>query len=225
MRLWMAGGLSVLIHGALMALPSGHLALADFSLTVSPPSFLHQPGRPAPLTVSLGPQSVRLPGADVRNTSYGAGGSEKSATAPALDSTAADIPAHADHRGTDEVFGLPLPTPLGVPSPQYFSHRELSEHATMLTELPGLPDDPVKVPGAGPLVITLWINELGLVDRVTVITSQVDSVTERAVVTQFERMRFSPAQRDGLAVKSRMKIRVDVLPPGKNPTGASAREN
>lgn len=208
-----------------MALPPGHLSLTNFAVVAHPPSMLHQQGRPAPLTVSLGPQSVRLPSAVVRTTSRNARSLEKSPMAPSLDTTAIDIPAHADHRSTEEAFSFPLPTPLGVPSPQYYSRRELSKQATMLTELPGLPDDPAKVPGAGVLVITLWINEFGLVDRVTVITSQLESITERAVIAQFERMRFLPAQREEKPVKSRMRIQVEVLPPSTTATRALAAEN
>ncbi|MBI5784755.1 MAG: hypothetical protein HZA64_04785 [Rhodocyclales bacterium] len=223
MRLWLAGGISVLLHGALIALPPGRISFTDIQVRTSPQSVPRYRGGPAPLTVALGPQSVRL--ASAPRKPGGLTGAVMAA-APALDATATLVPAQADYKGSDEAFGLPAPVPFGLPSPQeYLSNRELSEHAAMLTEIPGLPDDPAEVPGAGILVITLWINELGQVDRTSVVSSQLDTKTERAVVAQFRHMRFSPGRHDGQAVKSRMKIRVEVLPPKAETTGASAAEN
>lgn len=223
MRLWLAGGFSILLHGALIALPAGRFSFTDAQLRAGPPAQRLLLGKPAPLSVALGTQSVRLASAPRKPRSRQGG---VVAAAPALDAAATQVPAHADYKGNDETFGLPVPRPFGIPSPQeYLGSRELSEHAEMLGEIPGLPDDPIEVPGSGILVITLWINESGLVDRSSVVSSQLDAKTELAVVAQFQRMRFSPAQRDGRAVKSRMKIQVEVLPPSPAPTGTSARGN
>jgi TonB family protein len=223
MRFLAAFGTSLLVHGTLIALPPGHFSLDGFRLSAHPIMDGRASGRPAPLTVKLGPQSIRLASA-VHNRGGSAGGVV--ASAPALDANATETPTYADYKGEDEAFGIPAPMPLGLPSQQeYLTSRELSEHPQVITDLPGLPDDPVTLPGAGVLVITLWINELGRVDRSSVVSSQLDAKTEQAVVAQFQRMHFLPAQRDGRAVKSRMKIQVEVTPPSATATGTSAKEN
>jgi TonB family protein len=223
MRFSLAIGASLLMHGALIALPSGHFSFSEFRLSADPTAGSRVSGGPAPITVKLGPQSIR-PVTATRNRGGSAGGVV--ASAPALDAHATQIPAHANYKGEEEAFGLPVPIPFGLSSPQeYLPSRELSEHPQMITDVPGLPDDPVALPGAGILVINLWINEYGLVDRSSVVSSQLDAKTEQAVVAQFQRMRFSPAQRDGRAVKSRMKIQVEVTPPSATATETSAAGN
>lgn len=68
------------------------------------------------------------------------------------------------------------------------------------------------IPGTGKAVIALWINERGGVDRVEMETSDLNSSFEKAVLDQFQAAHFQPAEREGVPVKSLMRIEVEVLP-------------
>jgi hypothetical protein len=107
----------------------------------------------------------------------------------------------------------------------------VSERARPAQDIDLEPPELLGVPGQGKLILVLWINESGTVDRVETASSQVADTTEKVIAEQFRRAVFSPAQLDGKAVKSRMKIEVVVRPPVSyvvpppRPKPASAAEN
>lgn len=102
---------------------------------------------------------------------------------------------------------------LGVPIPYYYSAKEVGERArpigTIDLDAQPLPD----LPDAGLLVLVLFINESGAVDKVDIESSSIASATESAIADQFRQARFTPAIRNGFPVKSRMKIEVAIRPP------------
>ncbi len=101
----------------------------------------------------------------------------------------------------------------GFPVPYYFSASEVSERAKPVQEIDLDPPESQALPEAGNLLLTLWINESGTVDRIDVDSSGVTEPIAKAITEQFRRATFTPARLDGEAVKSRMKIEVVVRPP------------
>lgn len=117
--------------------------------------------------------------------------------------------------------------------PYYYSPLEVSARASPTQEIDLEPPELRTIPGQGKLILVLWINEAGTVDRIEVETSQVTSAMESILAEQFRRATFAPAQLDGKPVKSRMRIEVVVRPPSayvvppprSRPKPASAGEN
>lgn len=118
-----------------------------------------------------------------------------------------DAPAaQASDAGEDRWFGIPLP--------YYYEPKELTERASPVTDV--VLDSPSveAYPGAGKIVLLLYINEEGKVDDVTVLSSDIDSpAVETAVVEQFQMVRFAAGKLNGQPVKSKKKIEVVIKPP------------
>lgn len=134
------------------------------------------------------------------------------ATKPASEATTkaqlAAAPEAAPEPGSDD-----RAAGLGIPLPHYYGPREVSERARPAQDIDLEPPELLGVPGQGKLILLLWINESGSVDRVETESSQVDNAIEKVIAEQFRRARFAPANLDGRPVKSRMKIEVVVRPP------------
>ena len=68
--------------------------------------------------------------------------------------------------------------------------------------------------GAAPtrVILTLYINEFGLVDKITFDSPDVPAALEKAARLAFQTARFAPGHLDGAPVKSRMRIEVGFEP-------------
>jgi TonB family protein len=212
---------SLALHVAVLAIPAGNLSRSPFDT----PETTDSPGRgsPAPLTVKLGQrQMAPAVAVTVSNVSI----RREMPTASMLDATAAETPARVERDQAPE-SGEPRATTLGVPAPRYFSARELSERPEVIGDVADLPGEFAVIQDSGRLVLLLRINEAGTVDDVDVVTSGVSRQLQAIVVRQFGSARFVPAKKDGVAVKSRLKIEVIVKPPpsGATPSGTSATGN
>jgi outer membrane biosynthesis protein TonB len=207
MRLIDALVASAAIHAGMLALPTGDLSFSS-TLTPSPPS--------EPLRAELRPRQAKS-GVSVALSSRESP-SEASATRPE---------AEANENARPEGLGL------GVPMPYYYSPIEVSARASPAQEIDLEPPELRAIPGQGKLILVLWINEAGTVDRIEVESSQVAGAMETILAEQFRRASFAPAQLDGKPVKSRMRIEVVVRPPAAyvvpppppRPKPASAAEN
>lgn len=102
----------------------------------------------------------------------------------------------------------------GIPLPRYYEPKELTERAKPLVDI--TLDSPAveTYPGAGKIVLLLYINEDGKVDDVEVLSSDIaSSKVEATVVEQFQLVRFSAGKLNGQPVKSKKKIEVVIKPP------------
>lgn len=97
--------------------------------------------------------------------------------------------------------------------PYYYGPLEVDERASPTREIDLEPPELRGIPGQGKLILVLWINEAGTVDRVEIETSQVVSAMESILAERFHQTTFAPARLDGNPVKSRMKVEVIVRPP------------
>lgn len=183
MRLIEAIAASVIVHAAVLVAPTGRL-MPD----TPAPTDRHNPG----LFVVLNHKSVIA--AASAPTEY-----------TATHSLESPEPA--------ESGVAPQPVEFGIPIPYYYGPREVSERAKPIEDiaLEMATDGTPTVNGK--LILVLLINEGGAVDQVEIESSQLGADLEHVIVEQFRRALFSPAQRDGHAVKSRMKIEVVVRPP------------
>lgn len=67
-------------------------------------------------------------------------------------------------------------------------------------------------PGSGTLVMSIFINDTGGLDRLTVEATTLSRELQAMIARQFETVRFKPAEIDGVPVNSRMRIEVRVGP-------------
>lgn len=98
---------------------------------------------------------------------------------------------------------IPLPEPA---EPHYFPTRELSVRPHVLKDVP--PDIQLFGVPAQTVILRLFINEAGDIDRVDTEQSFLPEDIEREVRGAFSTLKFQPGMRDGMAVKSQMKIEV-----------------
>jgi hypothetical protein len=153
-------------------------------------------------------------------------GAHKAVPLPATIEAPADVAAHrgsahddplqSDDRGapgsgTADTEETPW---FGIPLPYYYEPRELTERPRPVTDVTLESPSVDAYPGAGKIVLLLYINEEGKVDEVAVLASDVDSpAVETAVVEQFQLVRFAAGKLNGQAVKSKKKIEVVIKPP------------
>lgn len=94
------------------------------------------------------------------------------------------------------------------PEPQYFRSSELSERPHVVQDIPpDLGGGFVGVP-AQAVILRLFINEEGAIDRVTSEESYLPPERMAILVEAFSKMKFRPGLRDGTPVKSQMRIEV-----------------
>lgn len=87
----------------------------------------------------------------------------------------------------------------------YYSASLLSQMPKPKTSLAAILADRGEQPtveqaSRGQVVIRLWINRSGNLDRLSVISSELPENLERAAVAAFGQMRFTPGEIDGIAV-------------------------
>lgn len=87
----------------------------------------------------------------------------------------------------------------------YYSASLLSQMPKPITSLAAILADRGELPtvekaSRGQVVIRLWINRSGNLDRLSVISSELPENLERSAVAAFGQMRFTPGEIDGIAV-------------------------
>jgi hypothetical protein len=95
-----------------------------------------------------------------------------------------------------------------VAPPKYVPAEELDERPLIRTPVHPVfpPDAPV---ASGRVVLKLLINEAGAVDRTVAVQADPPGVFEQAAVDAFAAARFTPGRKDGLAVKSALKVELN----------------
>lgn len=104
--------------------------------------------------------------------------------------------------------------PIGIPGPRYYEARELSRRAKAIGDIAPLPPELKRGAESGRLVLVLRIADTGRVDGIDVEQATVDDALATALADRFHALHFHPAERDGVAVASRMKIEVLLRPSG-----------
>lgn len=101
--------------------------------------------------------------------------------------------------------------------PRYFSRNEVDRGPQIVGDL-ALNGDELNREldghfGHGQLVLVLWINDGGVVDKVEVQDEEMSDVLREIVVRHFSRALFVPARHEGVAVRSKIAIEVVVARP------------
>lgn len=116
----------------------------------------------------------------------------------------------ADEGKGSELAGESVSSPLGVPLPHYFERSEVTLPARLQGDIEL---GSVAMPGieaGGKVAFSLYINERGEVDRGEIDVSDVPDSLAAFVLKPFLRARFQPAEIDGVPVKNRVRIEVEV---------------
>lgn len=91
---------------------------------------------------------------------------------------------------------------------RYLPAEELDERPLIRTPVhPAFPADAAVA--SGRVVLQLLINEAGAVDRAVAVQADPAGVFEQAALDAFAAARFTPGRKDGLAVKSALKIELN----------------
>jgi TonB family protein len=197
-------------HGRLTLFCGGSILLHVLALAVNPPG-----------------------GAGIGGSSDGAPGVMHAVLSPlyqALDTNAAEAtleplpdsapaaPAGHVRQGTAQEGGRPASThaitatPFPVPD-YWFSVDELSVRAEPLTDVQiPYPAELADRRVVGLVKLLLHIDEQGFVRRTLVEESIPEGAFDRAALAAWADVRFSPAMKDGVAVKSRKLLEISFLP-------------
>lgn len=208
-RLVVALGVSLALHGGLLAVHPGgwNLTVTDNAVKPASPGT----GDAAPIEVRLASYrlqpaqtaSPRLPNLKPLNVP-----AEHSAPSIADMGTGEGRTAHS---ATATQPKTPLPAS-GVPLPIYFSADEVTQRAEILEDVIFELPEVSQIMGTGKTILTLFINEAGSVDKMEIEADGISEVLAHAVALPFGKAAFQPAQLDGVAVRSRMRIEIMVRP-------------
>ncbi|MEW6164072.1 MAG: hypothetical protein AB1642_03325 [Pseudomonadota bacterium] len=213
-------GLSLLLHLLILALPLeiGGGGSREFDIAGR-----RQHRDFAPLNVALAPRAL-LPAENLPT--------EKITLPPpgrlaaSLDTAGADAGEPEIGNSGPEIASAndstePVHSP-GLPVQHYFPRQELSRPPRVARDIDPYLGQLKERPGIGKAVMVLWISERGEVDRVETEKSDMDGEFEAALQAQFRAARFLPGERDGIPVKSLMRIEVEILPRSRFSRSAAA---
>jgi hypothetical protein len=222
MRLTSALGASLALHLVIGLIPPGHISFE------TKPGSAKIAGSAAPLWVTLGQDSqvpVRLARNSLPTGSPSLSSRQQTASASALANTE-EVPLVVNSRGesptTEATGGKP-----GLPEPYYLPPGELSEPARLLSGVEGIPAELARDVDSGRMIVMLFINELGTIDKLVVENTELRNDMGAVLAEQFQHARYSPAIKDNQPVKSRMRVEITLQPPGPfmPPTKTSATGN
>lgn len=180
---------SLSVHAAVLGLPSGSLS----------------PGDAAARNAGLDASGTGAPPLLVRLHPAPSAASIAAREAAAVANAREARPPIGSGPTPPASFGLPL---------HYYTPHEVTRRPEPIGDIPpSLPPQVENDPGSGRLVLVLRIAESGRVDAVEVEDSSLEPPTASALAAQFLVLRFRPAEINGAAVKSRMKIEVTLRPP------------
>ena len=129
-----------------------------------------------------------------------------------------ESPPAADTARPPEVFaprpeGAAASATLPLPDPVYYPARQLDVYPALLEPLElAYPEHAAREQVVGQVTVMLLIDANGVVDEVAVVAAEPAGYFEEAAQASFAAARFSPARKDGRAVKSRVLISVTYGP-------------
>jgi protein TonB len=99
-----------------------------------------------------------------------------------------------------------------IRDPTYYSAKQLDVYPQPLAQIRlDYPESAASAKVDGRLLVLLLIDEFGVVNDASVVESQPEGYFEDAALAVFRAARFSPAQKQGRAVKSRVLLQVKYL--------------
>lgn len=185
-RLIVAGIASIGIHAYLLTIPLAPplLAINLVPTTFMPVIAVALPTRGKPRETA--PQRTTAP---TLTTASSASGS----TRPAPTVTDEELP------------GIPLEIPQ---QDRYLHRQELNLAPRLLAPIVVPYPEQVQKFGKFHAILSLYLNEIGNVDRVEVDSSDLSLEQLKETIQTFRRAHFSPGEKDGTPVKSRLRIEV-----------------
>lgn len=135
---------------------------------------------------------------------------ESETAEPVRDQKEAQPPAKSASPAVEQTNPLlpALELPL-LEDPTWYPAKQVDVHPTALYPIkPGYPDEGAEQGVEGNVVLLLLIDEAGTVKEAAVMEANPEGVFEESALAAFRNARFSPAQKNGRAVKSRVLIRV-----------------
>jgi TonB family protein len=190
-RLAAAVAASVILHVALLGMPTGHVQ-GDSNAEGA----RHYQALITPLTASAGPAN------EVR-----------SSNAPALESASTPSKEKDSQHVSSSVAELNAATQrqAGNRQEEYFPKLQLEKAPTPIDEVQ-LEYPPEALGQSGTVVLRLFINERGTLDELEVVSAVPPGIFDAAARRDFSRIRFVPGTRLGVAVKSQLQIEVAYTP-------------
>jgi len=128
--------------------------------------------------------------------------------APAAAAPPAPLPP-ASAAAPEKSANLPsIEVPL-LEDPTYYPAQEVDVHPTALQAIqPAYPAEAASANVTGSVVLVLLLDESGKVQDISVEETSPPGMFDKSALDAFRNARFTPAQRHGRAVKSRMRIKV-----------------
>ena len=211
-RLLAACGLSVLLHAALLAgvpiNPTGGLPkfVSAFTARLEPAAPVVTDSPPAAIVEADTP-GERVGLVPVEQAPAIVEGSRQPAATPKAE-TRAESPRAVEPAPSPST-GLEVPF---IRDPTYYSAKQLDVYPQPLTPIRlDYPDSAASARVDGRVTIQLLIDEFGIVNDVTVADAKPEGYFEEPTLAVFRAARFSPAQRQGHPVKSRVTLQVKYL--------------
>jgi len=201
-RLWVAAGLSVALHAAVV------VSVQRQAGGISPPRAEY----------AVTPLVVRLA------TAVGDAVLTTTAAEPGQITEAA-VPAPPAAKSASPTPPQPDTAAGGDGTLHYFRSSELERRPFPLTRIEVPPPEAGSI-AAGSVIIRLRISESGRVEDAKIVMGTGIAEFEAAALREFSRAQFYPGYRNNLAVRSEMLIEVTLRPPaGGNPREAAPRRN
>jgi protein TonB len=117
----------------------------------------------------------------------------------------------------EKATSLPIVEVPLIEDPTYYKASEVDVHPSALQVIqPAYPDEATSANVAGSVVLLLLLDESGKVQDISVEEASPPGYFEKSALEAFRNARFSPAQRQGRVVKSRMRIKVLYELAGRN---------
>ena len=113
------------------------------------------------------------------------------------------------------------PAPSPAPPSHYYAVRELDVRPGITRHVePAYPEAAARRNLSGKVVIRLYIDSKGRVERVQTLRARPPGYFEQSVEHAFREARFTPGMKDGHAVKTKMTIEVSFDSPQPKPGSA-----
>lgn len=101
-----------------------------------------------------------------------------------------------------------------IPGRRYYPTRELDVRPGIMTRTePEYPESALRRSLSGKVVIRLYIDETGSVERVAIVRADPPGVFERSTARAFKQARFTPGLKEGRPVAVQMTLEVDFETP------------
>jgi hypothetical protein len=209
-RLIEATCISLGLHLGILGLQAGEWGWATGSAPLS--HILADPNPPAPLNVQL----ASYPFSPAQQ--YPSTPAEKSLSLAAQKSLSPKISNQDNGSG-----GLGLPQQLekvgvqinsgpGLPLHEYHDSHELTFHPQAVEEITFDIPEVETISGSGKIILTLFVNDKGGVDRAVVESQEVDKSLSHALTHRFANSKFQPARIGDSPVNSKVTIEILVRP-------------